>query len=101
VLHHGSAGFEPGALAGRHADVAFLGIALIDDLPEYLRETVEAVGAHRIVPTHWDDFTRPLDAPLRPLPFGVRLGRFFDEVAARPDHVVQTLDVGQRVRLLP
>jgi L-ascorbate metabolism protein UlaG (beta-lactamase superfamily) len=102
ILHHGSAGFVPGALRGVHADVVFLGIALIDDLPAYLREVVDTVGARRVIPVHWDDFTRPLDEPLRPLPLAVRLDRFFARVdQERPDLSVQALEPGRRVLLLP
>ncbi|HUP91220.1 MAG TPA: MBL fold metallo-hydrolase [Solimonas sp.] len=101
VLHHGSAGFVPGALAGRQSDVVFLGVALIDDLPAYLAQTVDAVGAQRVVPVHWDDFTRPLDQPLTPFPVAVRLDRFFDRMAQRPELQVQTLEVGQPVALFP
>lgn len=102
VLHHGSAGFIPGALRGRRADVVFLGVALVDDLPVYVREVVDAVGARRVVPTHWDDFTRPLDAPLRPLPLAVRLDRFFRWMdRERPALAVQTLAVGEPVALFP
>ncbi len=101
VLHHGSAGVVPGALAGRRADVVFLGIALLPDLPGYLAEVVDAVGARRVVPVHWDDFTRPLDAPLRPFPVVVRLDKFFDGMADRPDIAVQTLETGRRVALFP
>lgn len=101
VLHHGSAGFVPGALAGRGADVVFLGIALLPDLDAYLAEVVDAVGARRVIPTHWDDFTRPLEAKLRPLPLGVRLDRFFEDMARRPDLAVQTLELGERVALFP
>jgi L-ascorbate metabolism protein UlaG (beta-lactamase superfamily) len=101
VLHHGSAGFVPGALQGRKADVVFLGIALVDDLPSYLREVVDAVGARRVIPTHWDDFTRPLSQPLIPfLPVVVRLDRFFaDMEVLRPAVQVQTLEPGQRAVL--
>jgi len=28
----------------------------------------EPAGARRVVPIHWDNFTVPLDKPLRPLP---------------------------------
>lgn len=92
LLHHGSAGFVPGALDGRHADVAFLGVAMIDALEPYLRETVDAVGASRVIPMHWDDFTRPLDQPLVPIPFLVRLDDFFvDMRRLRPSLQVQTM----------
>lgn len=102
VLLHGSAGFIPGVLKLRRADVAFLGIAIIDDLPAYLAEVVDAVGARRIVPTHWDDFTRPLEEPLRPLPLLVDLDGFFEDLARlRPELAVQTLEPGVPVALFP
>lgn len=102
LLHHGSAGFVPGALRGRHADVVFLGVALLPDLKDYLGETVDAVGARRVIPMHWDDFTRPLDEPLLPFPFVVHLDSFFADIGRlRPDVVVQTLDLAQPVALFP
>lgn len=102
VLHHGSAGFVPGALQGLRADVVFLGVALLDDLGPYLREVVDAVGARHIVPTHWDDFTRPLDEPPTPMPVVVRLDRFLEQMATtRPDLQVHALRVGQPASLPP
>ena len=74
LIPHGSAGFVRGSLEGRRADVAYLGVGqlgLQDE--EYIRtywaETVRAVGARRVVLIHWDDFFRPLDRPLRALPY--------------------------------
>ena len=87
ILHVGSAGFRQGALQGFHADTVFLGVAMIDDLETYLQQTVDSVGATRVVPVHWDDFTRPLDAPLVPFPVVVRLDRFFDQLANTRPHV--------------
>lgn len=74
ALIQGSAGFVPGALSGRHADVAYLGVGQLGRQDEaYLRsywaQTVQAVGARRVVLIHWDDFFRPLDKPLRALPY--------------------------------
>lgn len=74
ALLQGSAGFVAGALAGRRAEVAYLGIGQLGVMDEdyiraYWAETVEAVGARRVVLTHWDDFFRSLDRPLRALPF--------------------------------
>lgn len=74
VLVQGSAGYVEGALRGRHADTVYLGIGLLGSKNEeyreaYWRETVQAVGATRVVPIHWDDFTRPLDEPLVALPY--------------------------------
>ncbi len=100
VLHHGSAGFVPGALKGKKADVVFLGIALREDLNAYLAETVDAVGAKRVIPTHWDDFTRPLSQPLIPNIAGVHLRDFFEDMEhSRPDLQVQTLEFGEPVVL--
>jgi L-ascorbate metabolism protein UlaG (beta-lactamase superfamily) len=74
ALVQGSAGFVAGALEGRDADVVYLGVGQLGVQPEdYLRayweETVRAVRARRVVLTHWDDFFRPLDRPLRALPY--------------------------------
>jgi len=102
VLHHGSAGYLNGELKDRKADVVFLGIAIRGNMQDYLRETVDAVGATRVIPTHWDDFTLPLDQPLQPFPVGIRLNAFFDDMAKlRPNVKVQTLEVGRRVVLFP
>lgn len=101
VLHHGSAGWVKGALDGRQADVVFLGIALVPDLDGYLEEVVRAVGARRVIPVHWDDFTRPLDVRLLPFPIAVRLDRFFEGMAGHPDLAVQTLELGRPVALFP
>ena len=74
MLVVGSAGFLPGALAGQRAEVVYLGIAMLGLQPErylldYWTETVRTVGARRVVLIHWDDFFRPLDRPLRALPY--------------------------------
>ncbi|GAA1934561.1 MBL fold metallo-hydrolase [Nocardioides marmoribigeumensis] len=74
ALVQGSAGFVPGSLEGHHAEVAYLGagqLGVLDEgyLVDYWRHTVRAVGARRVVLIHWDDFFRPLDRPLRALPF--------------------------------
>jgi L-ascorbate metabolism protein UlaG (beta-lactamase superfamily) len=74
ALLQGSAGYVEEALAGRRADVAYLGIGQLgvqseDYIRTYWAESVEAVGARRVVLTHWDDFFRPLDKPLRALPY--------------------------------
>ncbi|RBY87795.1 MBL fold metallo-hydrolase [Blastococcus sp. TF02A-30] len=74
ALVQGSAGFVPGALDGRAAEVAYLGVGQLGLQDEgytrsYWRETVAAVGARDVVLIHWDDFFRPLDRPLRALPY--------------------------------
>ena len=74
LLIQGSAGFVEGALAGRQADVVYLGVGQLGLLPEqymvdYWNEVVRSVGARRVVLIHWDDFFRPLTEPLRALPY--------------------------------
>ena len=74
LLIQGSAGFLPAALAGRHAEVVYLGVGQLGIQPEiyirqYWNETVRAVGARRVVLIHWDDFFRPLTEEPRALPY--------------------------------
>jgi L-ascorbate metabolism protein UlaG (beta-lactamase superfamily) len=76
LLIVGSAGYVRGALQGLRAEVVYLGVGQLghqsaDYLREYWSETVRTVGARRVVLIHWDDFFRPLDRPLRALPFAV------------------------------
>ena len=100
LLYHGSAGYTPGALAPYSADVVLLGIALLPELDTYLREVVDAVGAHTVLPVHWDDFTRPLDAPLEPLPFIVDIPAFLEQARAlRPELQIRSLPMGVPVAM--
>ncbi|WP_405809407.1 MBL fold metallo-hydrolase [Streptomyces sp. NBC_00210] len=74
ALIQGSAGFAPGLLSGRSADVVYLGVGQLglqdeDYIRTYWKETVEAVGARRVILIHWDDFFQPLSKPLRALPY--------------------------------
>ena len=74
LLIQGSAGFVPGALHGQRADIAYLGVGQLGVqsrryIEQYWEQTVQTVGARRAVLIHWDDFFRPLTAPLRALPY--------------------------------
>ena len=74
TLVQGSAGFRPGALDGLRAEAVYLGIGQLgllgaEYIEDYWTHTVAAVGARRVVVTHWDDFFRPLSRPLRALPY--------------------------------
>ncbi len=73
LLVTGSAGFVPGALKGVKAEVVLLGIGSLGQRSDayrqdYWREVVQASGAKRVIPIHWDDFWLPADQPMRPLP---------------------------------
>ena len=68
LLIQGSAGYVEGALAGRQAEVAYLGIGQLGKqdaayMEAYWEHTVRAVGARRVVLIHWDDFFRPSTSP--------------------------------------
>jgi L-ascorbate metabolism protein UlaG (beta-lactamase superfamily) len=74
LLIHASANYLPGTLAGHQADTAFLSIARLGRAPNefrraYWHETIGTTGARTVLPIHWDDFTKPLDRPLTPMPF--------------------------------
>jgi len=71
VLVQGSAGFVPGALQGRSADVIYLGTGGLTARDAtyqaaYWQEIVRTVGARRVIPIHWDNFFRPLEDGLVP-----------------------------------
>ena len=73
VLVQSSAGYVEGALRGVHADIVYLGIGLLGKQDARYREgywdsLVRDTGAQRVIPVHWDDFWRPLEAPVVPLP---------------------------------
>ncbi|MDP4014988.1 MAG: hypothetical protein U0990_07700 [Candidatus Nanopelagicales bacterium] len=74
LMINASAGFRPGMLNGLSADVAYLGIGTLgkqsaEFRDAYWRETVLATGVRRVIPIHWDDFTKPLSSPLVPMPY--------------------------------
>ena len=79
ALVQGSAGYVSGSLAGRRAEVAYLGVGQLgiqseEYIATYWEETVRTVGARRAVLTHWYDFFSPLpmtdgDRPLRAIPY--------------------------------
>jgi L-ascorbate metabolism protein UlaG (beta-lactamase superfamily) len=85
ILVQGSAGFVPGALQGRSADVVYLGAGGLSTRDAayqsaYWQEIVRAVGAKRVIPIHWDNFYRPLEDGLVP---GVDFPRMMDSLRER------------------
>jgi L-ascorbate metabolism protein UlaG (beta-lactamase superfamily) len=72
-LVQGSAGIVPGAL-GEQVDTVFLGTGTLGMKDSayrqaYWDETVKATGAKRVIPIHYDDFTRPLEEGLVATPY--------------------------------
>jgi len=103
VLHHGSAGWRQNMYAAMpEVDVVLLGIAARPALQSYLHNVVDAVGAKRVIPLHWDDVTRPLNQYLLPMPIGVDLDGFFTDMAEdRRDLTVHSLPLKSPVVLFP
>lgn len=101
ILIHPSANYTPGFLRGVQADVIFLGIGRLGNqsytlAKEYWQEVVQATRAKVIIPIHWDDFTRPLDKPLRRTP------RLLDNVALGMRRIRRLAAANHvAVRLLP
>jgi L-ascorbate metabolism protein UlaG (beta-lactamase superfamily) len=91
LLIQGSAGAVPGVLDRLEVDVVYLAVGALgkqsaDYRRRYWNDVVGAVGARRILPIHWDDFSKPLSEDLVPLPYLVdnfdQTLRFLDERAA-------------------
>jgi L-ascorbate metabolism protein UlaG (beta-lactamase superfamily) len=75
ILVQSTAGYKPGALLGRHADVVYLAVGGLGHQPlaaidTYWNEVVRATGARRVILVHWDDFFRSLDKPMLATPYG-------------------------------
>jgi L-ascorbate metabolism protein UlaG (beta-lactamase superfamily) len=74
VLVHASANVRPGALVGLRADAVYLGVGQLgrasqELLARYWAEVVVTLRPRRVVPIHWDDFSRPLSPGVRPIPW--------------------------------
>lgn len=93
IVHHASAAWLEGMYDGVQADVVLLGLAGHRDVPAYVQAVVDATGARRVVPIHWDSFFRPLSQPLVPLRTA-RVPAFFETIGrTRPDLRIETLPV--------
>jgi L-ascorbate metabolism protein UlaG (beta-lactamase superfamily) len=94
IYHQGSADLIEDEIRDRGVDLFLCGIAGRRFTPRYVERIVRALAPARIVPAHYDDFFRPLDAPLR-FSLNVDLTGFADEVhRASRDLPVATLEVG-------
>ncbi len=82
AVHHGSAGFIKGMYDGIRADKIFLGIAgRGGNTAEYIENVVIPLQARTVIPVHFDNFFRPLNAPMKYVP-GLHLKEFL-ETASR------------------
>ena len=89
--HHGSADLVDDAIRHRNVDVFLCGIAGRRFTPRYLARILGKLEPRVVVPTHYDDFFRPLDAPMD-FSMNVNLAGFTDEVrAVSRDFEIRTL----------
>jgi len=94
IYHQGSADLIEDEIRDRGVDLYLCGIAGRRFTPRYVERIVRALAPDRIVPAHYDDFFRPLDAPLR-FSLNVDLTGFAEEVhRASRDVPVATLEIG-------
>lgn len=97
IYHQGSADLVEDEIRDRGVDLFLCGISGRRFTPRYVERIVRALSPARIVPTHYDDFFRPLDAPPR-FSLNVNLTGFADEVhRASRDVAIATLEVGARI----
>lgn len=84
VYHVGSAALVEAELKGTQADVVLCCTIGRHATPNFTRRVVETLRPKLLIPCHWDQFWRPLDAPVRQIP-GNDLQGFLAEVAACPN----------------
>ena len=95
--HQGSADLLEDEIRDRGVDVFLCGISGRRFTPRYIERIVAKLAPEVIVPTHFDDFFRPLGEPPK-LSFNVNLTGFADEVrAASRDLPIRVLDVGHAI----
>ena len=94
LYHQGSADLLDDEVTDRNVDVFLCGISGRRFTPRFVDRVVRALDPKVLVPTHYDDFFRPLDASTH-FSFNVNLTGFADEArAASRDLPVHTLEVG-------
>jgi L-ascorbate metabolism protein UlaG (beta-lactamase superfamily) len=97
IYHQGSADLIESEIRDRGVDLFLCGISGRRFTPRYIERIVRALQPARIIPTHYDDFFRPLDAPSR-FSLNVNLTGFIDEVhQASREISIATLEVGARI----
>jgi L-ascorbate metabolism protein UlaG (beta-lactamase superfamily) len=79
--HQGSADLLEDEIRDRGVDYFLCGISGRRFTPRYVERIIKALAPERIVPTHYDNFFRPLGDPVE-FSFNVNLTGFADEVRA-------------------
>jgi len=88
IFINGSTNFIKGSLQNYKAQTVFLGIANLSKntktfQEEYFKQTVIALNAKRVIPIHWDDFTKNINDTTQPMP------RIFDDFKNSMDFIIQ------------
>ena len=81
IYHQGSADLLEDEIVDRDIDIFLCGISGRRFTHDYAARILRALSPKVVVPTHYDDFFRPLDAETR-FSFNVNLTGFADEVRA-------------------
>jgi L-ascorbate metabolism protein UlaG (beta-lactamase superfamily) len=108
IYHQGSADLIEDEIRDRGVDLFLCGISGRRFTPRYVERIVRALAPQRIVPTHYDDFFRPLEASdgtgapsARSAPrfsLNVNLTGFAEDVhRASRELPIATLEVGARI----
>jgi L-ascorbate metabolism protein UlaG (beta-lactamase superfamily) len=101
LYHQGSCDLVDDEIPRGEVDVLLAGIAGRRFTPRYLDRLLARIEPRVIVAHHWDDFFRPLDAPIG-FSLNVNLDGFVDEIArVSRSLVVRTLSPGSPVGAPP
>ncbi len=92
IAHVGSAALIDAELRGLQADIVLACTIGRHATPNFTHRLLDALAPKLVVPCHWDQFWRPIDAPVRQIPSNDLAG-FLMEVAAHRS--------APRVRVLP
>jgi L-ascorbate metabolism protein UlaG (beta-lactamase superfamily) len=91
--HQGSADLLEDEIGKRQIDIFLCGISGRRFTENYVERILRCLNPAVVVPTHYDDFFRPLDQPTR-FSFNVNLTGFADDVrAVSKDITIGTLEV--------
>ncbi|HVK88121.1 MAG TPA: MBL fold metallo-hydrolase [Kofleriaceae bacterium] len=94
LYHQGSCDLIEDAIDVKGVDVLLAGISGRRFTPRYFERIIRAIEPRLIVPTHYDNFFRPLDAPTT-FSFNVNLTGFADEVRTTSREIaMHTFEVG-------
>ncbi|MEU6563762.1 MBL fold metallo-hydrolase [Nocardia nova] len=81
IYHQGSADLIDDAIRHRDVDLFLAGVAGRSVTPDYWRRVLTGLRPATVVPMHYDDFLRPLDAPMG-FTLDIGLAAVPDEIAA-------------------